>query len=546
MILGSLYGGLGEWALAHTALGKTIILFKRLVDRSISRADQEWLLRLSTGLPTIASFTAFHAAKAAGSSPEEVGLLTLQRLESSRGILAQLVFQSRLNLELFQSMDRNTANEYESLLRNLTLLEAARGDDDNLPLGNHDNMRRATLIQRRYETVERMSELEDVLGARAEDINVDFLKNLVGKSAFVQVIANSDVAIAVLVTDTGLRIVELPDLKAVDLHKNLDRLYGKYRLSMAKSLQVGQAGRELGEILKWLWEKAVKLILSELRYYPRTERPHSDQLPRLWWCASGIMSKVPFHAAGEGVDSSENVYDYAVCSLTTSIAALKMVRGCPAPSQKCMDVGMLAVSMQTTPGTEWVPLNADEELRSIKADTGLVPTCLTNPSKEEVAEKLSEHNIIHFICHGTSIANNPSSSALLLGKQGASTPERLTVKELGTISLKKARIAYLSACSTAENSSHSLSDESVHLASAFQLAGCPHVIAALWEVKSGGATPLAGFFYENLVRGVAKSTESERNHDIVVYALHEALCKVRRNKKKSNPLFWAPFVHIGA
>jgi CHAT domain-containing protein len=122
----------------------------------------------------------------------------------------------------------------------------------------------------------------------------------------------------------------------------------------------------------------------------------------------------------------------------------------------------------------------------------------------------------------------------------------LTVKELGAISLKKARIAYLSACSTAENSSYELSDESIHLASAFQLAGFPHVIAAFWEAKDRGAIALAGLFYQNLAGAGAELNTFESNHDVVAYALHDALCKVRKNESTRNPPCWAPIVHIGA
>jgi hypothetical protein len=248
-------------------LGKTIRLLQRLITRSLSRADQEWLLRqISKDLPTIASFAALYAAKADGSSAEEAVLSSLQDLESSRGMLTRLVFQSRRTLKLSRSVDENAAKEYYSLLNQLTSLEAVTSVDENQTSSNYDNMRRANVIQRRAKVSERMPELEDELGAKLEDISVDFLKSLVGKSALVQVMANSNTAaIALLVTGAGLRQVELQELKSLDITKTLDRLYGKCRLSKAKPLQVGQAGRELGEILKWLWDKAVKPILTELR-----------------------------------------------------------------------------------------------------------------------------------------------------------------------------------------------------------------------------------------------------------------------------------------
>ena len=183
--------------------------------------------------------------------------------------------------------------------------------------------------------------------------------------------------------------------------------------------------------------------------------------------------------------------------------------------------------------------------KKIQDTAKLTPDSLTNPTKLDVVKRLGEHSVIHFICYGRSVANDPSSSALILGQQDASAAEHLTVRELNAIILGKARIAYLSACSTAENSSLALLDESIHLASAFQLAGFAHVIATFWEAKSSGAVPLAGYFYQSLVQAVAELRTSTGSHDVVAYALHDALCKVR-GSKLSNPLFWAPFVHIGA
>ncbi|KAI4210806.1 MAG: hypothetical protein LQ351_006388 [Letrouitia transgressa] len=547
IMLGLLCCMSNEWAAAKKVLEKTTNLIKRLINRSLSRSDQEWCLKhLSKGLPTIASFVALYAAKDDGLSTEEAVLSSLQHLESSRGILARLVFQSKLNLELFQSMDEKAAEEYENLLNRLNSLEAFTSVHGDQALSKHENITRGNAIHQRAKITKRISELEDALGANAENMNFDVLKSLVGKSALVQVIANSGTTIALLVTGAGLRQIELPELKALDIEKNLDRLYGNCRLSKATPLQVYQAGQELREILKWLWDKAVKLILCELGYYPQPNRQYRNRLPRLWWSASGVMSKFPFHAAGEGASKKENVYDYAVCSFTPSMMALKMARDCTAPLENVFDDGILAVSMPTTPGRGWVPLRTEEELKSIKEAAGLVPTCLTNPEKHAVVERINEYGIIHFICHGTSIADNPSFNALILGHQEASAAEHLTVKELSNINRGKAQIAYLAACSTAENSSYELLDESIHLASAFQLVGFPHVIAALWEAKDRGAILLAGLFYQKLNEGVAESNTFESNHDIVAYALHDALCQVRTNHNSRNPLNWVPFVHTGA
>ncbi|KAF3806940.1 hypothetical protein GCG54_00007192 [Colletotrichum gloeosporioides] len=59
-------------------------------------------------------------------------------------------------------------------------------------------------------------------------------------------------------------------------------------------------------------------------------------------------------------------------------------------------------------------------------------------------------------------------------------------------------LAYLSACSTGASRLHDLADESVHLASAFQLAGFRHAIGTLWKIPDGFSVLVAESFYEAL------------------------------------------------
>lgn len=75
---------------------------------------------------------------------------------------------------------------------------------------------------------------------------------------------------------------------------------------------------------------------------------------------------------------------------------------------------------------------------------------------------------------------DPSNSALWLSfRKNSNEVSSLAVRDLAALDHEKARIAYLSACSTAENSSPELIGEVIHIASAFQTAGFPHVIGIL-------------------------------------------------------------------
>ena len=122
------------------------------------------------------------------------------------------------------------------------------------------------------------------------------------------------------------------------------------------------------------------------------------------------------------------------------------------------------------------------------------------------------------------------------------------------MSLDQAQLAYLSACSTAENSSQDLIDEVIHIASAFQLVGFPHVLGTFWEADDDAANCIARVFYTELARNLEASPDG-RDQDAFAYALHHAVGALRvgqvengmRPKKKPNDnvITWAPFIHLG-
>jgi CHAT domain-containing protein len=138
--------------------------------------------------------------------------------------------------------------------------------------------------------------------------------------------------------------------------------------------------------------------------------------------------------------------------------------------------------------------------------------------------------IAHFACHGTSDPEDPSNSRLLLHDHEMAP---FTVASLASIRLDHARLAYLSACETAFATK--LLDEGIHLASAFQLAGYPNVVATLWNVNDLAAARIADDFYGNLAADSANAAS----------ALHQAV-RTLRNELPGTPSLWAAHIHVGA
>jgi CHAT domain-containing protein len=141
---------------------------------------------------------------------------------------------------------------------------------------------------------------------------------------------------------------------------------------------------------------------------------------------------------------------------------------------------------------------------------------------------------------------DPSNSGLILQKRSNEPGEvfeqdRLTAHRIAELQLRHTQIAYLSACSTAENKAAELLDEVIHVVSGFQMAGFPHVVGCLWPAGDLECIEVAKRFYSSVLQ---QSWSGMANGE-VASALQEAVMAVRA-KDINMPLNWAQFVHCGA
>lgn len=277
------------------------------------------------------------------------------------------------------------------------------------------------------------------------------------------------------------------------------------------------------------------------------------------------MGLLPIHAAGHHNDPANDpgrraVIDRVISSYTPTITALLHARR-PAPplTGEGATHPALIVTMPTTPGledhgqlrfvqeearmlasrlpgaiilTEPDPANGDDASRAA-SDPDAIPT------RANVFAHLATCPIAHFACHGTNNPADPSSSRLLLHDHRDAP---LTVSALGSAHLEHARLAYLSACDTALSTSTQLIDEAIHLASAFQLAGYPHVIGTLWAIDDYVAVQIAETFYAALIE---KGSDLALDASYAAIALHEAIRAVR-DTFPTTPSLWASHIHTGA
>ncbi|KAK4244031.1 CHAT domain-containing protein [Corynascus novoguineensis] len=227
-----------------------------------------------------------------------------------------------------------------------------------------------------------------------------------------------------------------------------------------------------------------------LEYLTCTDDRAND-LPRIWWIGTGLGSSMPFYTARiHSPSSTENVFSRAISSYTPSIKALGYTQ------HRSRATGRAEGSL-------------------------LIATMPTTPPRDHI---------------------DPSNSGLVLQKQGEgqeAEQDRLTVHRISELSLAHAYIAYLSACSTAENTSTELSDEVIHVVSGFRVAGFPHVVGCLWPSVDRICADVASKFYESLQGGKRWDGRA------VAWAVREAVLAVREAEMEM-PLVWAQFVHFGA
>lgn len=369
---------------------------------------------------------------------------------------------------------------------------------------------------------------------------------------------------AIIITANGIQALPLSTLTYSDAKR-----YAQLHAEAVTGWTVRTMARKnklMREYLLWLWSEAVQPVLNNLGVQASRAGPKQ----RIHWIGIGVFSGAPFHAAGDHSEgSTENTIACVMSSYIPNLRALSFAR--EEPSSKDLRSlssakRFLLVSVAGAPGVPRLPA-VHEEAAAIAsvAQSHYNVVHLKEPTTEEVLQELPLANILHLACHATADRHDMSNSHLILMPEKEASPTSLMSPELvrhmgedaskyyqpeaayGQLSVSQisskrapsAELAFLSACSAAENRVAALADESVHIASAFQLAGFRHVVGTLWQTKDKCCREVAAHFYQVLL------AEGDGLNLRVPEALDKAVLKLR----EANPekvLDWAPFIHMGA
>lgn len=525
----------GDHSRAATIAREAVVLLPHVCSRSLSRNDQQYAALQTSGFAADACSVFLQAGKDGEA---------LESLEFGRGLILGYLIDGRSDLSELRKDHPSLARSYEAL-RWRALKQI------NTP---YSAIRRQLLEERR-EALRELEHLEEQI--RKEDgfdrfllpPRAESLKKSAAEGPIVLVNITDLSSDAIIVSEFKISAVPLSNAVSQPppaIATNLTQ-YGNTREKNLREFEC-ETTQYGSDTFSWLWLTCVKPVIEKLPGSDESTVP--NEIPRVWWIGTGAASSLPFHAAGiydnDSFDSSksENCLDRIIPSYTPSIKALNHSRQRSSKIQKpeLSKLATLIVTMPTTPGLRQLTgvLREKDAIKRVIQNA----TVFNCPTAEDVLEELSGSNIVHFACHGESHANDPSSSHLFLQKQSDSGPiiDRLTVSALlEAITKGQSWIAYLSACSTAEVKAKYLADESIHLASAFQVAGFAHVIGSLWSADDDTCVRVASLFYASLM----KSEEMADSNRAVASALRNAILEVR-NDCLDFPDLWALYTHSGA
>lgn len=314
----------------------------------------------------------------------------------------------------------------------------------------------------------------------------------------------------VIAADAAPVPVPLPQLTMADVRSRATELSQAIHDPSSFSGELRRQ-RVLSDLLGWLWDTTVGPILDVVN-------SGSDPPPRVWWMPTGLLGLLPLHGAGP--PGGPGALDRVISSYTPTLRALAYSRGRAAATRR-----QVIVALEHTPDLPDLPATV-AEATSLHADSLLTDEQAT---VGRVLAALPRASWAHFACHASTNPDTPSDGGLHL-HDGA-----LPITEISRLELHEAELAYLSACSTGQVGWRH-AEESIHLASAFQLAGFRHVIASLWPLDDTVAATAAERFY-----ALMPDTPSA---DHAAVALHQ-VTRGLRAEHPERPHLWASLIHSG-
>ncbi|MDX3573703.1 CHAT domain-containing protein [Streptomyces sp. ID05-47C] len=450
-------------------------------------------------------------------------------LERGRGLLLSRRMEARADLGELRSAHPELADEFERLT------ELLAAEHEPVAPGDAERDRLAKL---------RTSRALDGLVDRVRDrpgfdgflrpLTAERLRALAADGPVVVLNHARQLCHAVVVSERSITALTLePEAEEVAgaarrLREAVDVINAR-GASRSSPAELVAAGAEVRRTLSWAWHRIVRPVLEHVG---ATEAvPEGGAWPRIWWVPTGAFHALPLHAAQctqpdcdqEGCGGA---LDTVVSSYVPGFQTLAYARARAERRGLAADGGALLVAAP------------EEELPGVAAATRYAAALLgagepligAAATREAVLTGLGGAAWAHFGCHAASDPAAPSGALLHLP-----SGESLPVLDICRARPGTARLAFLAACGTARTSER-LSDEAIHITSAFLLAGFPTAVGTLWEIDSAHADHVTRGFYGRAVGGPGQGP---------ALALHHSV-RALRERIPERPHIWAAYVHAGA
>jgi hypothetical protein len=538
----------GKWDEASSVADQAVELCPQLLISLPKRRDQESQLSQVLGLVGIACAMDLQAMK----SP----LHAVKVLEMGRGVIYGLTLELNTKLSRLRDTHSDLYKQYcklQELVNSMPepTLESSSIDRGPTIYDRSSNYQEQTVVRNHVDAVNQLhNTIEEIFAASGcsdfqRAVSADEIKTIASQGPVIIFNMTQLRSDAIILTENGVRSIKLPGLLFKDVEENAKLLLGGILKERKRMHLLTGNNEKFKELLAWLWYAAVEPVLQELHLEPHT---NTNDLPQVWWIGVGVMGLFPFHAAGDyNQGMSMCTMSRAISSFAPTLKSLSVARQKPWKLCEPIIPRMLIIAMDETPGFADLSTELESSRISSAAGESTSITIMKRPSVSAVLEAFDSYDIVHCICHGVSDHTTPSNSHLVLdhdsSQRNQKPTSKLTVLDISNKrSSSRSQLAFLSACSTADNTYTSLLDESIHIASGFQLAGFSHVIGTMWKASDISCVSVAGDFYASLFKS---NNRHAAGHRIVALALHEAVLKLR-DKDPGNFLSWVPFIHLGA
>jgi CHAT domain-containing protein len=182
--------------------------------------------------------------------------------------------------------------------------------------------------------------------------------------------------------------------------------------------------------------------------------------------------------------------------------------------------------------------NTEEEVKNISKQYDNARILLgANATKRQFLSSVKNADVVHFAGHYVMVPGAPTSSYLLLAKNGDMPgSDALTNNELGKYRLDNTKLIVLAACRSGIEGS-SVGEGLVGLSRTFIAAGVPVVLGAAWDVESHATALLMKEFHSNRRNYHMATAEALQNAQLAVANDPSGMFK--------DPYYWAGFITIG-